>query len=277
VTFLSISALRDANDHLIGYVGVFEDITAFKERQKAQQMKDEFLANVSHELRTPLNAVMGLSALIEVESDHEKIKNYAHNIHLSGRHLLDIVNELLDFSKIQAGKFQIEKTRLPLIKVFKDCHAILLALAKEKRVNLRFDYQDIAEDLYVEGDEIRLKQVINNIVSNAIKFAEGGIVEIIANYCDGQLSIIFKDNGIGMDVSVLRNLFNPFYQADGSITRKFGGTGLGLAISKNIVDKMGGSITVESSAGKGSAFNLSIPLYHALQKQEQSADIVIMY
>jgi signal transduction histidine kinase len=240
-------------------------------------MKDEFLANVSHELRTLLNAVMGLSALIEVESDHEKIKNYAHNIHLSGRHLLDIVNELLDFSKIQAGKFQIEKTRLPLIKLFKDCHAILLVLAKEKRVNLRFDYQDIAEDLYVEGDEIRLKQVINTIVSNAIKFAEGGIVEIIANYCDGQLSIIFKDNGIGMDVSVLRNLFNPFYQADGSITRKFGGTGLGLAISKNIVDKMGGSITVESSAGKGSAFNLSIPLYHALQKQEQSADIVIMY
>lgn len=121
-------------------------------------MKDEFLANVSHELRTPLNAVMGLSALIEVESDHEKIKNYAHNIHLSGRHLLDIVNELLDFSKIQAGKFQIEKTRLPLIKVFKDCHAILLALAKEKCVNLRFDYQDIAEDLYVEGDEIRLNK-----------------------------------------------------------------------------------------------------------------------
>lgn len=114
-------------------------------------------------------------------------------------------------------------------------------------------------------------------MSNAIKFAEGGIVEIIANYCDGQLSIIFKDNGIGMDVSVLRNLFNPFYQADGSITRKFSGTGLGLAISKNIVDKMGGSITVESSAGKGSAFNLSIPLYHALQEQEQSADIVIMY
>lgn len=240
-------------------------------------MKDEFLANVSHELRTPLNAMMGLSALIEVESDHEKIKNYARNIHLSGRHLLDIVNELLDFSKIQSGKFQIEKTRLPLIKVFKDCHAILLALAKEKRVNLRFDYQDIAEDLHVEDDEIRLKQVINTIASNAIKFAEGGIVEIIANYCDGQLSIIFKDNGIGMDASVLRNLFNPFYQADGSITRKFGGTGLGLAISKNIVDKMGGSITVESSAGKGSAFNLSIPLYHALQEQEQSADIVIMY
>jgi PAS domain S-box-containing protein len=264
ITYLSISALRDANDHLIGYVGVFEDITAFKEWQKAQQMKDEFLANVSHELRTPLNAVMGLSKVIEAESGHEKIKNYARNIHLSGRHLLDIVNELLDFSKIQAGKFQIEKTRLPLIKIFKDCHAILSGLAQEKHVNLRFEYQNIAEDLYVAGDEIRLKQVINNIASNAIKFSEGGTVEVCAGYRGDALSVIIKDNGIGMDAEVVRNLFKPFYQADGSITRKFGGTGLGLAISKNIVDKMGGSITVESSAGKGSTFNLSVPSWKLL-------------
>ncbi|MGZ0019137.1 hybrid sensor histidine kinase/response regulator [Nitrosomonas sp. wSCUT-2] len=260
VTYLSISALRDGNDHLIGYVGVFEDITALKEWQKAQQMKDEFLANVSHELRTPLNAVMGLSALIKAETDYEKIRNYAQSIHLSGSHLRDIVNELLDFSKMQAGKFQIEKARLPLIKVFKDCHAILLGLAEEKRVNLRFDYQKIAEDCYVEGDEIRLKQIVNNIASNAIKFSEDGIVEICAGYRDGLLSVIIKDNGIGMNAEVVRNLFKPFYQADGSITRKFGGTGLGLAISKNIIDKMGGSIKVESAIGKGSTFILSIPL-----------------
>ena len=157
------------------------------------------LANVSHELRTPLNAVMGLSTLIETESDQEKSRNYAHDIHLSGRHLLEIVNELLDFSKIQAGKFQIEKVQLPLIKVFKDCRAILLGLAKEKHVTLRFDYRNIAEGCYVEGDELRLKQIINNIVSNAIKFSEGGIVEVCADYRDDTLSVIVKDNGIGMN------------------------------------------------------------------------------
>lgn len=277
VSYLSISALRDANDHLIGYVGVFEDITALKEWQKAQQMKDEFLANVSHELRTPLNAVMGLSTLIEAESNQERLKYYAQNIHLSGRHLLDIVNELLDFSKIQAGKFQIETVRLPLIKVFKDCHAILLGLAEEKHVNLRFDCRNIAETCCVEGDELRLKQVINNIVSNAIKFSEGGIVEVFADYRDDMLSVIIKDNGIGMNAEVVRNLFKPFYQADGSITRKFGGTGLGLAISKNIIDKMGGSIAVESAVGKGSTFNLSVPLSLAPQEQKHSANNVPLH
>lgn len=261
-SFLSISALRDDSDHLIGYVGVFEDITNLKEWQRAQKMKDEFLANVSHELRTPLNAVMGLSKLIEaeIESNPVIIKEYAHDIHISGKHLLDIVNELLDFSKIQAGKFQIEKMPLPLSNIFKDCYAILLSFAKEKHVTLLCHYQQIAEDQYVEGDEIRLKQVISNIISNAIKFSENGIVEINAQYQNQVLVVAIKDNGIGMSEEVINNLFKPFYQADGSITRKFGGTGLGLAITKNMIDMMGGSIEVESEAGKGSTFRLTIPL-----------------
>lgn len=261
-SFLSISALRDASDHLIGYVGVFEDITNLKEWQQAQKMKDEFLANISHELRTPLNAVMGLSKLIEteVESNPEKIKDYAHDIHLSGKHLLDIVNELLDFSKIQAGKFQIEKMPLSLCRVFKDCYAILLSAAKEKCVTFHCNYQQIDEDQYVEGDEIRLKQVISNIISNAIKFSENGIVDVYAQYQNQVLFVVVKDNGIGMKEDVVNNLFKPFYQADGSITRKFGGTGLGLAITKNLIDMMEGSIKVESEAGKGSSFRLTIPL-----------------
>jgi len=268
-SFLSISALRDGSDRLIGYVGVFEDITHLKEWQQAQKMKDEFLANVSHELRTPLNAVMGLSKLIEaeVESNPEKIKEYAHDIHLSGKHLLDIVNELLDFSKIQAGKFQIEKMPLSLKKVFKDCYAILLSSAKEKCVTLHCNHQQIDEEQYVEGDEIRLKQVINNIISNAIKFSENGIVDIYAQYQDQILVVVIKDNGIGMNEEVVKNLFKPFYQGDGSITRKFGGTGLGLTISKNIIDMMEGFIEVESEAKKGSTFRLTIPLKPVNRKE----------
>lgn len=272
-SFLSISALRDARDHLIGYVGVFEDITHLKEWQQAQKMKDEFLANVSHELRTPLNAVMGLSKLIEaeMESNPEKIKEYAHDIHLSGKHLLNIVNELLDFSKIQAGKFQIEKMQISLRRVFKDCYAILLSSAKEKCVTLHCNFQQIDEEQYVEGDEIRLKQVISNIISNAIKFSENGIVDIYAQYQDQVLFVVVKDNGIGMNEEVVKNLFKPFYQADGSITRKFGGTGLGLAISKSIIDMMGGCIEVESEAGKGSTFKLTIPLKPVNRKENPAS------
>lgn len=272
-SFLSISALRDASDHLIGYVGVFEDITHLKEWQQAQKMKDEFLANVSHELRTPLNAVMGLSKLIEaeMESNPEKIKEYAHDIHLSGKHLLNIVNELLDFSKIQAGKFQIEKMQISLRRIFKDCYAILLSSAKEKCVTLHCNFQQIDEEQYVEGDEIRLKQVISNIISNAIKFSENGIVDIYAQYQDQVLFVVVKDNGIGMNEEVVKNLFKPFYQADGSITRKFGGTGLGLAISKSIIDMMGGCIEVESEAGKGSTFRLTIPLKPVNRKENPAS------
>ncbi len=195
-----------------------------------------------------------------MESNPQKIKDYAHDIHLSGKHLLDIVNELLDFSKIQAGKFQIEKMPLSLKKVFKDCYAILLSSAKEKCVTLHCNYQQIDEDQYVEGDETRLKQVINNIISNAIKFSENGIVDIYAQYQDQILVVVIKDNGIGMNEEVVKNLFKPFYQGDGSITRKFGGTGLGLTISKNIIDMMEGFIEVESEAKKGSTFRLTIPL-----------------
>lgn len=272
VSFLSISALRDASDHLIGYVGVFEDITDLKEWQKAQTMKDEFVANVSHELRTPLNAVMGFSKLVEMESDPVKIKEYAQAIHLSGKHLLDIVGELLDFSKIQAGKFQIAEIRFPLIKVFKDCHAILLGLSEDKRVTLRFDYHQIDESTHVKGDEVRLKQVIGNIISNAIKFSEEGIVNVCARYENQMLSVAIKDNGIGMNEEVVRNLFKPFYQADGSITRKFGGTGLGLAITKSIIDMMKGTIAVESTVGKGSTFKLTVPLETAEQEKNHTVD-----
>ena len=275
ISFLSISALRDENDHLIGYVGVFEDITDLKEWQAAQKMKDEFVANVSHELRTPLNAVMGLSKLIEMESDPAKIKDNAHAIHLSGKHLLDIVNELLDFSKIQASQFQIEEIPFPLIKVFTDCHAILLGFSEDKHVIFHFDYHQIGEDQYVKGDEIRLKQVINNIISNAIKFSEGGIVDVYAAYKNQSLSLVITDDGIGMNETVVRNLFKPFYQADGSITRKFGGTGLGLAITKNIVDMMQGTIEVESIVGKGSTFRLSIPLASVVREENDITPAIL--
>lgn len=230
-----------------------------KDLKQAVKIKDEFLANMSHEIRTPLNAVLGMARIGFRDSSNNQVKEIFGNIKNSGQHLLTIVNDILDFSKMEAGKVSVESLPYELI------------LAVENAVNMVADEADdngqkisinFINDLpvWVQGDPLRLQQILLNLLSNAIKFSNEGEV-ILSVSEDGDMTIFeVQDYGIGLSEKQIFRLFTPFEQADTSTTRKFGGTGLGLAISYNLAQMMGGGIRVESEVGAGSTFTLYLPL-----------------
>jgi signal transduction histidine kinase/ActR/RegA family two-component response regulator len=228
--------------------------------ESADRSKSAFLAMISHELRTPMNGVIGFTNLLLDTELTATQRDYTHTIQQSGNSLLVLIDDVLDFSKIEAGKLELELHAFDLRHCLHDAIVLLGPQASQKNITL-VEAIDEAVPEKVFSDATRLRQVVVNLVSNAIKFTSDGQVELsVRNGTDGSLEIAVSDTGIGMSPEVVSRLFRPFAQGDSSTTRRFGGTGLGLAICKRLVELMGGVISVESVEGKGSIFRCSIPL-----------------
>ena len=220
----------------------------------AARAKSEFLANISHEIRTPLNAVLGFSDLVLDTELTQRQRDHVRKIHASGQILLKLISDVLDFSKIEAGKLELEQRSFHLGRLLEDVGAVVGVNAAEKNLDLFFAI-DRDVGLRRVGDANRLSQVLVNLVGNALKFtAEGEVFVSIKNDREGMLRFDVTDTGIGLTKEEQARLFQPFTQADASVTRRFGGTGLGLAISRQIAETMHGDIGIQSEPGKGSTF-----------------------
>lgn len=262
-----------------GIVGVFTDITEAKAREtelgemvdrlaeardvamKATRTKSQFLANMSHELRTPLNAVIGITEMLEedaVEDGDEDLIEPLQRISRAGKHLLKLINDILDLSKIEAGKMELHVESFDLAAVVRDCVDMAAPLATPNNNNIDVSLPDDLPPM--TSDVTRVRQVVFNLLSNACKFTENGTVGLAVTLTDKDMvKIDVSDTGIGMSPEQLERLFSDFSQADSSTTRKYGGTGLGLAISQRFCRMMGGDVTVESMPGEGSVFKVSLP------------------
>lgn len=232
--------------------------SAKEEAEAANRAKSEFLANMSHEIRTPMNAILGFTELLRRgfgKSERESSR-YLDTIHQSGRHLLGLINDILDLSKVEAGQLALEKVACAPHQVVQGALAELALKAQEKgiRLSLRLLTPVPAS---VQSDPARIRQVVLNLLSNAVKFTERGGVEVVLACGDGVYTVEVSDTGIGMDPSRVESMFEPFTQADASITRRFGGTGLGLAISRRLARALGGELAATSQPGVGTTMIFS--------------------
>lgn len=265
---LSINELVD--DDGTTFIGVLRDLTlqheieavresALEEAHQLARLKSEFLANMSHEIRTPLGAVMGLARIGMRENRGRKAHDTCARILESGEYLLNVINDILDFSKIEAGKLTIDKQPMNLRATIDDAIALVDERAAAKGLMLT---SRLAPDLpsWVQGDATRIRQILINLLANAVKFTERGSIDLTVLRDNEEIWFSVRDEGIGMTDEQRDRLFAPFEQADSSTTRKYGGTGLGLAISKNLASLMGGDIRVASQFGRGSTFTLHLPL-----------------
>ena len=272
---MSVTGIYTGRKELTGFLCAAMDITQLKlheeslreatrSAESANRTKTTFLANMSHELRTPLNAIIGYSEMLEEEAGDLELKSFVtdlRKIHTAGRHLLALINDVLDLSKIEAGKADLFIERFPIDDMIRDVITTIFPLIEKNSNQLEVRITDELGDL--TADLTRTRQVLFNLISNSAKFTEKGtiIVEAFSETSpDGEM-IVFKvrDTGIGMRGDQLSRIFDPFIQADASTTKQFGGTGLGLTISRTFCRMMGGDIAVESEHGKGSTFTVKLP------------------
>ena len=232
--------------------------------EAANNAKSAFLANMSHEIRTPMTSILGYTDLLlgEEASEPHEIRKTAETIRRNGQHLLEIINDILDLSKIEAGKMPIEHISTPVCTIIEDVTSMMRESAAAKQLTLTSEYE-FPLPAQVTSDPVRVRQVIFNLVSNAIKFTSEGGITVRTSCADGALTIEVRDSGIGLSPEQLRRLFKPFSQADESTTRRYGGTGLGLTICKRIAELLDGGLEVDSVPGKGSCFTFTIPAFGA--------------
>lgn len=271
----TLSPVKDPHTGMVTAVSavnvVSSDITARKKAERiilenerlasASRAKSEFLANMSHELRTPLNSIIGFSELLkQTACNEEKHTRYVDNVLTSGKHLLDIINDILDLSKVEAGKIDLIFEKMNVAEIIYETTGLVREMAKKRNLVIKTDLDQEME--IVEADPQRFRQILFNLLSNAVKFSkkEGGTVTVSAKKEGDMAKFQVIDTGIGIREEDMERLFQTFEQLDSSISKNYGGTGLGLAISKKLVELHGGTIAVESRYGEGSKFTFYMPI-----------------
>lgn len=268
VTLVNFSCKMDRNNQPMCYILVATDLTEenrlIEEAQSANEAKSAFLSNISHEIRTPINVISGMDELILRECNDESILKYAENINVASRNLTSLINDVLDFSKIESGKIEIFSTDFDIGMVLNDSYNLFLSLAQQKKQIFTLEC-DPSTPTILNGDEIRLKQILSNLISNAVKYTpDGGTINVFVTSEEMAeqeilLSIKVIDNGIGIKSEDIPSLFENFQRLELSKNRSVQGTGLGLAITKNLVSLLHGTINVDSTYGRGSTFTVRIP------------------
>ena len=258
-----------------------KDITteALQTAENANKAKTDFLSNMSHDIRTPMNAIIGMTSLIRHDAGNKaKVIEYADKIDISSQHLLGIINNVLDMSKIEAGKTVFKYTDFSILDFITELNTIFHSQIDEKNQTLTIIKENIRHE-WVNGDQVHLMQIFSNLVSNAVKYTqEGGKIQFLVEECETKSSVYAKyrflvsDNGIGMSADFKETIFDAFTRAESSVTNKIQGTGLGMAITKNLVEAMGGTIDVESELGQGSCFEVLIDLRIAEDRFVSSAE-----
>ena len=256
-----------------------KDITteALQTAENANKAKTDFLSNMSHDIRTPMNAIIGMTSLIRHDAGNKaKVIEYADKIDISSQHLLGIINDILDMSKIEAGKTVFKYTDFSMPDLIEELNTIFQPQIAERNQTLMVIKENIRHE-WVNGDQVHLMQIFSNLLSNAVKYTqEGGKIQFLVEECETKSSVYAKyrflvsDNGMGMSADFKETIFDPFTRAEGSVTNKIQGTGLGMAITRNLVEAMGGTIDVESELGQGSCFEVLIDLRIAEDKSVSS-------
>jgi PAS domain S-box-containing protein len=288
---ISIAPIRSGES--VGFCAFVRDITVRHQAEEALRSakvaaedanaaKSAFLANMSHEIRTPLNGIIGFTDLLLIGDEPlpAQHRDHVETIHDCGRHLLTLINDVLDLSKIESGQLEVERVRCSPHQIIAEAISVLRVRAQERGLDLEYFWKSEIPDT-IETDPTRLRQIVMNLVGNSLKFTEVGSVQVAARIEDPaspRLVIDVIDTGVGIPAEALSRIFDPFVQADNSITRRFGGTGLGLSISRRLAVALGGDITVESTPGRGSTFTVSVatgPLEGVVMRRGIASDLVV--